>query len=129
MRRKRFPYPPEHVLEMLYHRELGYGLGQGDDTHWSFASAFKALNLNVTAADLDNYRSHFIEFGWGKFDGKDDPCFGITPVGEEAARTSISRRKSVYSFRRLRTYDWSFIGAIAAIIAAIFSIAPIFKAQ
>jgi hypothetical protein len=114
---------------MLYHRELGYGLGQGDNTFWGFSSTFKALKLDVTSSELDRYRSHFIEFGWGKFDGRDDPCFRITPLGEEAARISISRRKPIYSFRRLSTYDWPFIGAIAAIIAAILSLAPIIKAQ
>jgi hypothetical protein len=110
---------------MLYHRELGYGLGQNSDTFWGFDSAFRALKLEVTPSDLDRYRSHFIEFGWGKFDGRDDPLFRITPLGEDAARTSISRRKPIYSFRRLRTYDWSFIGAIAAIIAAILSVAAL----
>ena len=119
----KLPLKPEHVLEMLYHRHLGYGLGQDDNTDWSFASAFQALQLHVSTEQLKIYRNYFIEHGWGQFDGVDDPSFRITAMGEDAARKSISRRYSVFSMRRVRTYDWPFFGAIASVLAAIFACA------
>ncbi|MGP1282113.1 MAG: hypothetical protein ACTS1X_03975 [Parasphingopyxis sp.] len=122
-----FPHPPQHVLEMLYHRHLGYGLGQSKDTFWGFRTAFDALELSVSDEELDRYRSHFIEMGWGQFDGKKDPNFAITSLGEEAARQSIARRKPIFSARRLRTYDWPIYGSAAAIIAALFSIAAFYQ--
>jgi hypothetical protein len=123
------PHKPEHVLEQLYYSHLGHGLGQSDNTFWGFATAFKELKMNVTNEHLTRYRNYFIEHGWGQFDGDVDPCFRITELGEDAARKSISRRLPIYSLRRLRTYDWSFIGAIASVIAAIFACASLVQSS
>jgi hypothetical protein len=112
---------------MLYHRERGYGLDHDSENSWSFRSAFKALGFEVGDLDLKRYRDYFIKHGFGKFDGRDDPGFRISPHGEEVARVSIARRKSWYSLRRLQTYNWNFWGAMAAILAAIFSLAALFK--
>ena len=114
---------------MLYHRQLGYGLHDGADMGWSFRSALTAMGLQVTDAELGRYRDYFIEHGFGKFDGKDDPTFRISAHGEQIARTTIARRWPWYSLRRIRTYDWSFWGAIAAIVAAIFSFASLLTAS
>jgi hypothetical protein len=120
------PYKPNEVLEMLYHRELGYSLFDDDKTAWGFASAFKAKKFSVSDEQLRKYRSYFIEHGWAAFDGVDDPSVRLTELGQNAARVSIFRRRSIYSPERLRTYDWEIISASAAIIAAIFSIATFF---
>jgi hypothetical protein len=119
---------PEHLLEMLYHRELGFGLYDGNDHGWSFGSAFKALNYNATDKEIQSYRDYFIEHGFGKFDGREDPAFRISSHGEHVARLSIARRKPWYSLKRLQTYNWNFWGAIAAIVAAVFALAALFKA-
>ena len=126
MRYSDLPYKPREVLEMLYHRELGYSLFDDDKTAWGFASAFIATRVDVTDEQLRYYRSYFIEHGWAAFDGHDDPAVKLTELGLDAARISIFRRRPIYSPERLRTYDWEIIGAVAAIIAAIFSIVTFF---
>jgi hypothetical protein len=113
---------------MFYHREFGYSLHDGDNTSWTFRSAFVALGFNPTDEQLDWYRGYFIQHGFGKFDGKVDPAFRISSHGEIVARASIARRAPWYSVRHLRSYDWSFISGIAAIIAAILSLLALFKA-
>lgn len=125
---QKLPLPPEHALEMLYHRHLGYGLFQDEDTGWDFASAFRALKIDVTEGQLRRYRNIFIERGWGQFDGANDPSFRITRLGQSAARKSIVRRKPIYAAERLRSYDWPIFGAVAAIVAAFSSIAVLLKA-
>ena len=120
---------PEHVLEIMYHRELGYSLHDGDDVSWSFASAFVALNYNPTPIILQQYRDLFIERGYGKFDGASDPSFRIGAHGESEARKSIARRLPIYHPRHLETFNWNLWGGIAAILAAIFSFIALIGAK
>ena len=126
MRYSDLPHKPNKVLEMLYHRELGYGLFDDDKTAWGFASAFNALSLKVSCEQLQQYRSYFIEHGWAAFDGVEDPAVRLTELGQHTARVSIFRRRPIYSPERLRTYDWEIIGGVAAIIAAIFAVVTFF---
>jgi hypothetical protein len=114
-----------HLLEMFYHREFGYGLGDDSNTGWVFKSAFTALNAHPTDAQLKNYRDVFIQRGYGRFDGNEDPIFRISPHGEEQARISIARREPWYNLNRLQTYNWAFW---AAVISTVGLIATIFLA-
>jgi hypothetical protein len=110
------------VLVLLYRRHLGYGLGNGSNTHWNFQSAFNAIGLFVDEEQMSDYWSYFVDQGWGKFDGPEDPSFVITEKGEDAARAFIARKLPLYSPDRLRTWDWAIYGTIAAIVAAAASV-------